>query len=57
MRTLEKICLDFLIGRCNLNYFFDKSPDHTLSMYCLIDEFLVATCVKSFWFCQCRRYN
>ena len=55
---LETICLYFLIGRCNLNYiFFYESLDHTFSMYCLIDEFLVTTCEKSFWFYQCPRYR
>ena len=56
MKTLGNISLDFLIGRCNLSYIFDASRDHTLSMYCLIDEFLVASCEKTFWFCQCPRY-
>ena len=44
MKPLENIFLDFLIGRCNLQYFFDAPPNHTLSMYCLIDKFSGATC-------------
>lgn len=56
MKTLEEICLDFLIGKCKSEYFFEESPGYTISMYCLIDEFLVSPYEKLFWFCECPKY-
>ena len=51
------LVLTFWLVDATLTMFFDESPDHTFSMYCLTDEFLVVTYEKSFWSCQCPEYS
>ena len=49
VKSLENICIYFLLKGCDLNYFTERTNDQEISLYCLLDEFLIETCDKGFY--------
>ena len=52
VKSLENICLDFLLKSCDLDYFIQKPIQIKVSFYCLLDKFITETCEKVFYICK-----
>ena len=57
VKSLENICLDFLLKSWDLDCFIKKPIKIKISLYCLLDEFLTETCEKVFYFCKCPNWE
>ena len=57
--TTKRLYFDHENARIDLSWLFDWQMQSWLFFFLMIhrvDEFLVATCEKSIWFCECPRY-
>ena len=58
LKSLEDLCLDFLLKSCNICYFTDEEKEgYKLFLYCQVDEILtqVSSCV--YLLCQCPNFE
>ena len=57
IKKLETICFEFLIGSCNIKYFFDELPNFKLSMYFKQMNFQLLASTGEHVFLLCKYLN